>query len=109
MTEPRIGELRHLVRLEGPIATPDGAGGEMVTHALIGEIWCAVRPRSGSEQGVGEALQARITHEVWMRWRSGVTTEMRLVLGARVLEINAVADADERHRWLKLSCTERRP
>lgn len=109
MTEPRIGELRHLVCLEGPATTPDGAGGQTVTQALIGEIWCSVRPRSGSEQGAGEALQASVTHEVWMRWRPGVTSEMRLVLGARVLEINAVIDVDERRRWLKCLCTERRP
>lgn len=111
MTEPRIGELRHLVRLESPLATPDGAGGQTLQYALIGEVWCKLLPRDGSEQGAGEGefQQASNTHEVWLRWRGDVTSEMRFVLGSRVLEITSVVDVDERHRWLKCLATERRP
>lgn len=109
MTEPNIGDLRHRMRLEHPVSLPDGAGGANITYGLLAEIWCQLRPRSGGEQGANEGVQASLSHEVWLRWRCGVTTEMRLVLGARVFDIIAVIDVEERRRWLKCLVRERRP
>lgn len=109
MTEPRIGDLKHRMRLEHPVSVPDGAGGATISYGLLAELWCELRPRSGGEQGAGEGVQANLAYEVWLRWRSGITTEMRFVLGARVFDIIAVIDIAERRRWLKCLVTERRP
>lgn len=109
MTEPRIGDLRHHIRLEEPVGLPDGGGGASLSYSLVAEIWAEVRPREGREAGNGDGVAASQTHEVWMRWRPGVTTEMRFVLGTRVLEILSVVDTGERRRWLKCLATERRP
>ena len=52
-------------------------------------------------------LTGRVSHEIVFRYRSGVAPVMRLRSGARLFEIAAVIDVDERRRWLKCLCVER--
>jgi head-tail adaptor len=44
-----------------------------------------------------------------MRWRAGVSGEMRLVMGQRVFAIRSVRDPDEGRRALVLDCEETTP
>ncbi|HCX68353.1 MAG TPA: head-tail adaptor protein, partial [Rhodobiaceae bacterium] len=41
-----------------------------------------------------------------IRYRSGITTEMRVLWNARVLNIRAVGNPDGRKRFLVLDCEE---
>ncbi len=97
----RIGDLRHRLLLEEPLRAPDGAGGAIESHALVAELWGHVRPVSGAERLTADRIAGRITHEIWLRHRVGVAPAMRLRLGARVFDIRAVLDIEERRRWLK--------
>jgi head-tail adaptor len=44
---------------------------------------------------------------VSLRYRAGVVPAMRLRKGARIFQILAVIDVEERRRWLKCWCEER--
>lgn len=107
MKLPTIGELRHRLRLEASSRTADGGGGAETSWTLVAEVWAAVRAGSGSEPVRSEMPDGRVAHEVWMRYRAGVVPAMRLVEGARVLDIRAVLDPDGRQRWLRCLCEER--
>lgn len=104
-----IGELRHRLSLEAPLATPDGGGGVTRTWALVAEVWGAIRPISGSEVSEADGVAGRVSHEIWIRHRTGITPEMRFSLGARLFEIRAILDWDERHRFLRCLAEERVP
>lgn len=104
---PTIGRLRHRLTLEALIRTPDGGGGASETWAAITQLWGRIRPTSGTESVDADARAGHVSHEITLRHRSGVTPAMRLRSGARVFEIAAVLDIDERHRWLKCFCVER--
>jgi SPP1 family predicted phage head-tail adaptor len=54
-----------------------------------------------------DRLAGIITHEVVLRYRAGVVPAMRLRKGARIFQILAVIDVEERRRWLKCWCEER--
>lgn len=107
MSPPGIGELRHRMQLEAPVRTDDGAGGAAVSWALEAEVWGAMRPLAGSEIVDADRLAGRVTHEIWIRYRAGVTPQMRLVLGTRPFDIRTVLDEEERHRWLRCLVEER--
>lgn len=103
---PPIGDLRHLASLEAASRAPDGGGGATLAWAEVAQVWCAIRSLSGDETLSHDRLLPATRHEVWMRWRDGVTADMRLRLGQRVLAIAAVMDPDGRRHFLCLVCEE---
>ncbi len=101
-----IGTLNERFTLEAPARTPDGGGGASVTWQAVAELWARVRPISGEERLVHDQLAGRLTHEVWIRWRAGVTPTMRFRQGTRIYEIAAALEA-KRRIYLKCLCEER--
>lgn len=106
MRRPFAGGLRHRVLLQQPVRIDDGAGGAVQSWETIAELWAAVLPVSGDERLSADALTGRLTHEVWIRYRPGVTRAMRFQHAGRTLDINAVLeDRGLRHR-LRCLCVE---
>lgn len=103
----RIGDLRHRLALETVSRVEDGAGGATETWQQLEELWAAVRPLQGSEREQADQLTGRVTHEIWVRYRSGVKPDMRFRHGMRTFEIRAVLDTSERRRFLKCLVEER--
>lgn len=105
MTVMPIGALRQRVTLQQVVRTADGGGGVAETWNIIAELWAAVRPVSGDERIAADGLSGQLTHEVWVRHRTGVTPAMRFLFGSRILDILAVVDVEGRR--LKCLCRER--
>ena len=102
-----IGRLRHRLTLEAASLTSDDGGGAVETWTTVAQLWGRIAPTGGAEIADADGLGGRITHEITLRHRAGVTPAMRFVFGDRRFEIMAVIDIDERRRWLKCLCTER--
>lgn len=88
----RPSELEHQVRLERRVAGDGGyddAGSE--AWVLVDEPWIGLRDvlPSRGEQTSGGFTTAIRRARVRMYWRDDVTSDMRLVLGARVMTIVA--------------------
>ena len=101
------GALRHRLALEEAQRVSDGAGGFTETWTTVANVWAAVRPTGGTETVDSGRLAGRVSHVVTMRFRPGVAPAMRLRKNARVFQILAAIDEDERHRWLRCLCEER--
>lgn len=102
----RIGHLRNRLQLEQPVSTPDGAGGADVAWLPVAGLWASLSPLSANEIDTGDGLAGRVTHEIVMRHRAGVTAAMRFVAGARVFAIRSVVDPFETGVWLKCRVEE---
>jgi SPP1 family predicted phage head-tail adaptor len=98
--------MRRRVVIEAPQRTGDGAGGFAETWGAVATVWARVSARGGSERVRADRLASAVTHDITIRWRTGVLPTMRVRLGARVLEIIATVE-DERRRLLTLECEER--
>jgi SPP1 family predicted phage head-tail adaptor len=103
------GNLRHLVTLEIPSATPDGAGGQSMVWQTLVQVWAEITPLAAEEITSADQVEARATHRIRIRWRSDVTAAMRVRLGARLFAIRGVTDQGERGRYLVLLCEEGAP
>lgn len=101
------GTLRHRVDIEAPVRAGDGGGGSIVTWTHVAQVWAAIVPRGGGETVSADRVAGSATHDVWMRYRAGVTPEMRLRWGVREFDIRSVTGVDERRRWLRLLVEER--
>jgi SPP1 family predicted phage head-tail adaptor len=107
VTRPSIGDMRHRVILQQIVRTSDGGGGASESWSTVAELWAAIRPISGDERVVADAISGQLTHEVWVRHRAGVTPAMRFLFGSHILDIRAVIDAEGRGHRLKCLCQER--
>lgn len=91
--------LRHRVTLQEPALTTDNAGGYTRTWDDVADLWAEVSPleaQSFSQERLQDLhLQSRVTHRVTLRYREGVTADMRLVFEERVLVIRAIVNARE--------------
>lgn len=100
------GKLRHRVTLQELVKTDDGYGGIAETWRDVATVWAAVEPLSGDERYAAQQVQSDLTHRVTIRYRAGVRPQMRVMYAGRVLQIVAVIDREERHRYLELLCSE---
>lgn len=71
---------------------------------------CSVRAQittlTGKEGYEAQQNTARLTHEVVIRYRSGVGSELRVLLGTRELYVHSVISDPKRTR-MTLQCEER--
>jgi SPP1 family predicted phage head-tail adaptor len=106
MTRPRIGELRQRVTLQQPNDVPDGAGGFTRSWSDLASVWARIEPLSGAERLRAVQLESAVSHRVTLRYREGVSASLRLKFGARVFNIRAVINLEERKDYLDLLCEE---
>ena len=104
---PSLGDLRHRLVLEEAQRVSDGAGGFTETWITLATVSAAIAPSGGSESVNSGRLAGRVSHQVTLRYRPGMTPAMRFRLGTRQFHILAVFDEDERKRWLQCLCEER--
>jgi len=100
------GALRHRVSIQEPVEARNSYNEVITTWALVAVVWGSVAPLAGREFFAAEHVQSEITHRVRLRYRAGITSEMRVVYAGRVLMIQSVIDRGERRRELELMCRE---
>ncbi len=104
------GQLRHRLVLQARNPAGDGGGGQVgdpwAAPVTVATVWGDIMPLSGSERLRAMKLESRVTHRIAIRFRLGLTGDMRFVFGARTFNIRAVVDVGERHRMLELLCEE---
>ena len=102
----QITALRDVVTLLKPEDKRDAEGG--IDRRWIPERRhrCKVFPLNGREYWQSDQINSEVSHRVVMRYDSRVTTEKRLDLSGRMLEIVTAVNEEERGRWLTLRCTE---
>lgn len=98
--------LRHTVLLQAESSTSDGMGGQVKAWTTEATIRAFVKPKSGTERIFATRLDSTLTHDVFMRYRTGVVAPKRLLFKGRPLQIRAVINIEEADRWLQLQCEE---
>jgi len=73
----------------------------------VATVWASIEPLRGREYFAATAVNAEVTTRVKIRYRSGVTADMRGLYGSRVFDIKSPPiDPEERHEELHLMCSE---
>lgn len=93
--------------VQRPVRTADEGGGSEISWEDAATTWAAVTPVSGKEEIVRGRLKGEVTQKVTVRYRAGMSSEMRLLYDGRILDVKAVIDPEEKHRFLEIYCLER--
>ena len=102
----KSGELRHEIEIQEKTLTSDGMGGSTETWTKKLTTRAAIWPIKGKEALEAMKLDTKITHRVRMRYRSGITSLMRISYDSRLFEIKSIINPDERNISLELLCEE---
>lgn len=88
--------LSERVRIEQPMRSDDGQGGQQVSWEVLSECWAAVSPVYGRGREAARAGQAEAMagYRVQIRWRDDVLATMRLRWRNRVLWIHSLHEQE---------------
>ena len=102
------GERRHKIDIQQKSMVPDGQGCETtVWVAYLPQIWARVLSISGKQAMENMALQAKVSHQVNIRYQPGILPgQMRVVYNNRVFQIQNVLNPEERNIELNMLCIE---
>ena len=100
------GQMTARLDLETPQEVPDGQGGATSGWTLTASLWARIEPVSTQVTEEASAETGRITHRIWLRFRSDVSAGQRLRKGGRIFRVKVVQDPDETGRYLVCQCEE---
>ncbi len=96
-----IGALPHYGTIQTKADTSNGSGGFTRTWAdEATRVPMAIKPIDGEERVYGMQLQTKVTHEITMRYREGMTTDKRIVHKGVAYNIRFVNDVELRNKKL---------
>jgi SPP1 family predicted phage head-tail adaptor len=98
--------LKHRVVIQQRVLSADGAGGSTESWSSVATVWAELRARSGSERSFAGKLETRATHALTMRYRSGITSDMRVSYGGRQFNIRRIDNVNEAGVLLELQLEE---
>ncbi len=103
----KAGRLRHRAKIQQVTETTNSHGDTIQAWADFATIDAEIVPQESREFFRAKQVQADITHLLRTRYVPGVTPEMRVALGSRVLHIESTINVEERNIELLLICRER--
>lgn len=101
------GKLRHRVTIQRQAQSRDAASGDVkVSWSDVATVWAAVEPLSVREFIAAQANQSQITARITIRYRSGLTADMRILHRDQVYNPQGwLADPESGLEYLTSPCT----
>lgn len=104
----RAGRLDRLITIEQPIESTDPSyGAPIQTWATLAQVWAQVKPVRGSEYFAAQQMNARVDTVFKIRYRSDLTTKMRISYGGELYDIQSIIELG-RNDGLELMAIVRR-
>ena len=103
------GALRHRVQILKPSTQKDALGQRVEAFTPIDEpstVAASVKNLSGRELERAKQVVAEATHEVIVRYRSGITKSHRISFKGRTIAIGHVDNVEELNQLLRMTCSE---
>lgn len=104
------GKLDRIITIEKPPEIPerDETGAPRETFVTAARPWARVTTLRGSEDFAAGAETQKHTAVFRIRYRPGITPEMRIVHNGRPYDIEDIAEPDGlRHKYLDITATGR--
>lgn len=102
-----IGKLDKRVTFLRLVTKTDDMGQERAGWAVYKSAWATVKPYKSSEHNFMGKLKPSVTHRFYVRYRTDITADMRILYHGRVFEVaGPPLDMEEGHRLLEIQAEE---
>lgn len=95
------GELKHRITFQ----VQDLEQEEETWNDIL-STWANINPISGKEYYSAETINSDLTHKIRLRYRKGITPDMRILYKDRIFNIVSVINEYEKNAILQLMCRE---
>lgn len=95
------GQLKHRITFQIQDLTQDND----VWNDLF-TTWASINPIAGKEYFQAETIASELTHRIRLRYRKGITPDMRVIYKGRIFYIQSVINDYESNTSLQLMCRE---
>lgn len=102
----RAGNLRNMIDLQSYAETRSASGAVTKTWSTYATVWAKFRTLSGNERIAAQQVSSVLTHEITIRYRSGVQPGHRISWSGRLFDIKDVRNVDELNIETRMLCTE---
>lgn len=95
----RSGELDRLITIEQATESTDAYGAPTLTWdppANSWQVWAQVKPIRGQEYFAAQQVNARVDTTFRIRYRSDITTKMRISYGGEYYDIQSIIELGRR-------------
>lgn len=92
----RAGRLNQRITIEQKSVTRAGNGEEVVSWIPLDTVWAEVKQLRGREFFAAAQMQGAMDHQVFIRYRTDITRDMRLMWGSQPLDIVGIAEIGNR-------------
>lgn len=99
-----IGSMRQRILFQQRSPGVDALGQPSTTWLTVCEVWAEITALAGRELTVGRLERAESSTRLVVRYRSGLSTAMRVQHGANFYDITEISDLDGRKRYLQIMC-----
>lgn len=97
----KAGQLRELIAVEQKSVTRSSIGEEQVIWVpVLSGVHARVRALSGREFFAGQQMQDSVDYQVTIRYRTGLTRDMRIAWRGQHLDIVAILPGESRESLL---------
>ena len=107
--KPCIGDMDTIIKLQNRSITEPLFGSPDFDETFDGDnnVWGMLQTVSGKTIFDDVGKDVNVTHEIIINYDNSVTDETWVELNGRRLDILLFEDIEERHEFLKLTCTDR--
>lgn len=101
----RAGELKWQIQIQLPPVGKNASGDPNTEWTKLADVWAKKEDLSGRELLAAQAAQSEITTRFRIRYRDGITSKMRVVVGGAIYNIEAALDRTGSRVELQLMCS----
>src|SRR5690349_3414550 len=101
----RIGRLRHRIQVQTGVIVKDpdyGQTGKPV-YTDFKKLWCEPISVSGGEAEVAMAQYGKQLKKFRIRYRTDLTTKMRIIYKGQAFDITDIAEEDHKNMYMVIS------
>jgi len=105
----RVGSLRNKITIQNTDLTTDNHGGFTTGRSTHITAFAKITPKGGREvfsDTTGEKVQNPHIFEFLIRYRSGITTTMRILFGSRTFNIIKINNENDYNDMITITATE---
>lgn len=102
----RAGKLDKRLVFEQPSNVKGAMGGSTTTWATFCTVWGGIHPISGRETLSADMIDTEITAKCFIRYKAGITPDMRISHDGKLWNIHAVINKDLANKYLEILISE---
>ena len=98
----QAGQLDRRITIQSFTTTTDDFGEVVKSFTTLAEVWAKVEEKRGNEGEDGNQLVATKRVEFFIRYRSDINEQMRIVYNNETYKIETILNADARKAFQKI-------